>query len=47
MEQEDNGMSMEQEMIELIRRSGDPEEAAMLAAEVIMEALYHLKAVAV
>lgn len=40
-------MSMEQELIELIRRSGDPEEAAMLAAEVIMEALCHLKAVAV
>ena len=40
-------MSMEQELIDLIRRSGDPERAAMLAAEVIVEALYHLKAVAV
>ena len=39
-------MSMEQELIELIRRSEDPERAAMLAAEVIVEALCHLKAVA-
>ena len=40
-------MSMEQELIELIRRSEDQERAAILAAEVIVEALCHLKAVAV
>ena len=40
-------MSMEQELIKLLRRSGDPERAAMLAAEVIVEALYRLKAGAV
>lgn len=34
-------------MIELIRRSEEPEKAAMLAVEVIVEALCHLKAVAV